>query len=286
MQSAPSTLAEVAENEAAGAVREIYAAIRRSTAAPLVPLIYRHLATFPDGLEWAWRIIGPFMDSGEMPARAERLREVVPAASSDLFGAGAFHRAGLDEEALQGIASVLDTYNRINPINIVAVTVLCGALAEPRPGGGSPVRAGAPPKSPRFAQLASLPPMADVAALGPELASLAVLLAGLGSGAGAAIMPSLYRHLANWPPFLRLVAEALGPRYHAGEIECAAAAVRTRASVEAAAALGRVDAAPSRGERLDAGSKRAIAGSLDAFVARIPEMIVVGTMLRRALPAA
>ena len=279
-------LAEVAENEAAGAVREIYDAIRRTTAAPLVPLIYRHLATFPDGLEWAWRIIRPFMDTGELPARAERVREGVPTASSDLFGAGALHRAGLTEEALRGIANVLDTYNRTNPINIVAVTVLLDALAEPGPGGRPPVRPSAPPKSPHFARLASLPPMTDVAALGPELAGLAASLADLGSREGAAIMPSIYRHLANWPPFLRLIPEALGPRYQSGELERAAAEVRSRAGVEAAAMLDRTDTTPPREERLEAASGRAIAGSLDAFVARIPEMIVVGTMLRRALPPA
>ncbi len=189
-------------------------------------------------------------------------------------------------EALQGIANVLDTYNRANPINIVAVTVLRGALADTGQRGRLHARADAPLRSPRLAQLTSLPPMVDVEALSPELAGLTASLASLGSRDGASIVPSLYRHLANWPPFLRLVPEALGPRYQSGEIERAAAEVRTHARVEAAATLSRVATAPSQPERLDARSRRAIAGSLDAFVARIPDMIIVGTILRRTLPAA
>ena len=103
MPPSSSPLAELPEPDAAGALGDIYAAIRRTTEAPLVPLIYRHLATFPDALEWMWRVLGPLMESGELPARSVRVSQSVPVPDSALFPPGAFERTDLDPAALKRI---------------------------------------------------------------------------------------------------------------------------------------------------------------------------------------
>jgi hypothetical protein len=49
----------IAEAAATGETAEIFADIRRVLGVEVVNLIWRHLATFPDALPWAWRSLRP-----------------------------------------------------------------------------------------------------------------------------------------------------------------------------------------------------------------------------------
>ena len=57
-------LRELPEAEASGNAREIYEEIKSLCGVPMVALIYRHLATIPGALEWAWALLRPVMAAG------------------------------------------------------------------------------------------------------------------------------------------------------------------------------------------------------------------------------
>ncbi len=282
-QPATRPLAEVAEKEASGALAEVYASLRRTSGAAIVPLIYRHLATYPGGLEWMWRVMGPFMESGELPARASRV--VAMAVPGDLPGlARAVAGLNLGTDELKGVAQVLDLYNRTNPINIIAVKLARFALGGQPPEPAAP-ETEAPPASAPLVSIPAPPPIVAIDALGAELSALVGQLSSPGSTAGDRIVPGLFRHLANWPPYVRVAAQALIPHYQAGAIAEAAARVRAHADAEAAGAWTRLDHASAAPSDLNGETQGQMIASLDAFVGRIPEMVVVGAMLRSAIPA-
>jgi hypothetical protein len=64
----------IREADATGAVAAIFADIRAVFGVGVVNLIWRHLAVFPGGLEWAWGSLRPLYAQGHMPAAAARLR--------------------------------------------------------------------------------------------------------------------------------------------------------------------------------------------------------------------
>ena len=64
----------VSEHDATGIVAEIYAEIRQTMGIPLVNLIWRHLASHPPGLQWAWSLLKPAYESGKVEAAAWAMR--------------------------------------------------------------------------------------------------------------------------------------------------------------------------------------------------------------------
>lgn len=63
----------IAEASATGAVAEIFADIRTVLGVEVVNLIWRHLATIPDALPWAWRMLRPLYADGTIRAEAQAL---------------------------------------------------------------------------------------------------------------------------------------------------------------------------------------------------------------------
>src|SRR5258707_12282242 len=64
----------IAEASATGAVAEIFADIRRVLGVEVVNLIWRHLATIPGALLWAWGMLRPLYVNGSIAAEAAALR--------------------------------------------------------------------------------------------------------------------------------------------------------------------------------------------------------------------
>lgn len=283
-KSTKKPLPEVPEANASGATAEIYMNLRRTSGAALVPLIYRHLATFPGALEWTWRVIGPFMESGELPARASRA--IGMAVTGELSGlTKAVSALRLEPEHLTGIAGVLDLYNRTNPINIIAVKLTRSVLSDEAP---EPVAAAMaePPKAGPLKKIPAPPRIVGIDDIPADLAALVGQLSSPDTTAGDRIVPGLYRHLANWPPYLLAAAQALLPHFQAGAIAQAAERARAHADAEASGAWARLDRGEIAPERPSGETRKRMIASLDEFVGRIPEMMVVGAMLRSAIPAA
>ena len=71
-------LAELAEREATGEKARIYAEMRRLGGVPMVALIFRHLATLPGGIEWAWAALEPAWKAGRLQEAAWKIAGEAP----------------------------------------------------------------------------------------------------------------------------------------------------------------------------------------------------------------
>lgn len=278
--TAAGLLEELPESRATGEARRIYADIRQWSGVPMVALIYRHLATIPGALEWSWRLIEPAMRAGVLQRKAWTLAQEAVIAHQPVIPAAALRAAGLTQGDERQIAAVLDAYNHANPVNIMAVRCLSLHLAG-QAGAAvdeAPWPAWEPPPPP-----AALPPMIDPGAMSPTVRELTLLLTDrVPTDAPSPLWPSLYRHLAHWPAFLGYAAVVVPPAFDAID----AAASRLQRQVDTAAAGIARRLAPPAG--LDAPSgepARQLQAAIDQFSRRIPEMVVIGSVLRRALPA-
>ena len=276
--AAAGLLEELSESRATGEARRIYGEIKRLSAVPMVALIYRHLATMPGVLEWSWALLEPALRSGALQRQAWSLADRVKVAGTPGIPRAALRAAGLEARDEHGIAAVLDAYNRANPVNILAVRCLALHLAgEVTPRSPAPGERWEPPPPPD-----PLPTMIDPPAMTPTVRELAQLLTDRGAtDSPSPLWPSLYRHLAHWPAFLGYAAVIVAPRFDAVD----AAAAKLRAGIEQAAwDLAGGLRAPAALPAPVAAERERLQQAIAQFSQRIPEMVVIGTMLRRALP--
>lgn len=235
----------------------------------VVNLIWRQLATLPGALPWAWGGLRPLYRDGALAAAAARLdgRLTLPASPAlppEVLGA-----AGLDAPAQAGIAAVLAAYAHTNPLALLALTALQrrlqGLPMAPPGAPGLPV-----PPSATISLPLPLPPLP--AALPEVLASLVLRLNGLGAGRPDAVMATMYRHLAHWPPYLALAWVRLAPMAESGALAAAIAACRAEASTLAATLPMPALPPPPAPE--------AISTALDRFAGEVlPRMVVIRGLL-------
>ena len=267
-----SYLAEVSTESATGEIARIYAEIRRLGAGPLVALVYRHLASQPGALEALWRSVGPMFGSGELQERAwAAAREAWIGSVPDLTD----ELRDLGGDALARAADVIEAYNRANPVNYMILCMLrvagtaaspIGQPAEARPAWSPPVPIGA---------IAPIPAM-DV--LPANVRSLVDSFAKADAPGAPLLVPTLYRHISHWPALLGLVAREVQPRLAQGvftpAIQSFEAAIMEAAARLAARHAFLVDpllATP------------AVRVVFERFGQVIPEMVVIGSFLRRML---
>ncbi len=266
-------LAEIDEATAPPGIAAIYARIRHLTGAPMTALIWRHIATFPGALAEVWQAIGPLYEAGLLQEAAwqgahDSVR-IAPASLSDEKLAA----AGLDLDARAAYVRILDAYNRANPVNFVAVRALSMRMAAPAmPRMAYPVRAWTPPDP-----VPALPPMVAVPALALQDRRMIDVLSSDPDLDRSQVVPSLYRHLPPLGPVIEQIHTALRSRFDSGEIPSqvkATALVMDRAARQFAGMLPPI-------ERLRAIDGVAI--TFERFSRLIPEMVVVGLLLRRGL---
>jgi len=273
-------LAELAESEAVGELQRIYGEIRRLSGVPMVALIWRHLATIPGALEWAWGVLEPGMRAGAVQQAAWQLAAQARVPRQPAIPSPALQVAGISEVDQRAISEVLDAYNRANPINIVMVRCLLLRLADRPVTMGDPAwpRWQPPPPPP------ALPLMVNPDSMSPMVRALVLLLTDRGPTAEpSTLWPSLYRHLAHWPAFLGYAGVLVPPEFEA--IDAAAARMRQEVDHVAVDLAARLKPAADRpaptGE-----PARQLQSAFEQFSGRIPEMVVVGNLLRGALPSA
>ena len=273
-------LAEVATEAATGETARIFEEIRRLSGTPLVALIYRHLATMPGALEAVWRSVAPLMVTGELQERAWEIARnawtgPVPPASDGV--------RGMRPVSLAFAIDVIDAYNRSNPINYMIVSVIRAAHAEPGAtrvaaadaanSRAAPARPWAPPT--RIASIAIIPSIEALSA------RCRAQVDGFSKSAGPGepvLVPTLYRHLGHWPALLSMTAREVRPRLTNGDFEHAIRAFR-EASGRAATELAQRHAIAAIPQL----ATPRMTGVFDRFSQVIPEMVVVGSFLRRIL---
>src|SRR6187401_2135555 len=99
-------LQELPEAHATGELRRIYAEIRSLSGVPIVALSYRHLATIPGALEWAWALLEPAMRAGAVQEAAWRLAERALITRQPAIPDPALRAAGIEEGDERAIAQV------------------------------------------------------------------------------------------------------------------------------------------------------------------------------------
>ncbi len=277
-------LAEVAEAEADPTIAGIYAEIRRWSGVPMVALIFRHLATHDGVLPEAWQAVRPLFRSGMIQETAWRV--AADQESGTLMppiGAAARSAIGLDAGALSRVRATLQAYNRANPVNLL--TMLC-LEARLRRADEGPKRTMGPADDngtwvPPAAIAEPMPAMTHPATMSATVRVLLGELVTPGPSQREFAVPSLYRHLTEWPALLAVINVTLRPGFRDGRVAAAARAVQDRLAVEAERLAAELPALPALAVATSArDTVRRFAGTL------IPEMVVVGHALERALDEA
>ena len=194
------TMPTLPETEATGTAAALYADIRNVLGVPVVNLIWRRLAYFPGGLEWAWSAVRPLYAGGLADAAAAGIRERTPLPDLPPWPRDMLPAMGLGEEESRAILRVLASYDRGNRLNLAALGALLQALEGAAAGGSAPAAGGGA----RAVVEGELPPIPSMESLTPEVRALVLDLNELG-GRGSEVVASLYRHLAWWPGYLALI---------------------------------------------------------------------------------
>jgi hypothetical protein len=267
-------LAELPEDQASGAITEIYREIREFSGVPYVSSLQRYLATMPGILEWAWGSIRPAMASGIIPemgwrlADSVRLAPLVPVSETD--------RAAwkLDTGGRETIGTIAGNFVRVSPVNLMMGSCLRLLLTTPP----HPVaNIGGPGIEQTWTPPAMLPPMpgnVDPAALPPD--QRAVLMRFATEVDGAPFIPALYRQLARYPAFLGWLADVLVPRLTAPETNAARAGFRAAALDAAPAIVARLHLATPAP---DAETTRRVLATIDRYAETSPEMTMFGRLI-------
>jgi len=258
-------LPAVTEAEASGETAAIFADFRALLGVSTVNLIWRHLATIPGALPWAWAALRPAYADGRLAAAAAAL--AIPPLPLPPIAPAAWAAAGLDQAARDGIAAVETAYGRTNPLAMLALS----ALLAP-PGAARHHPAPGDPRAP-----IALPPLP--AALPADVLAVVLRLNALGAravGGAPPVLASMYRHLGYWPAYLALAEAQLAPLAADGRLNAAIAACRA----EAARVAGGLGIAPG-----PCPAPAAVATAIDRFGGEVlPRMVVICEALRAALP--
>ena len=267
----------ITENDATGEVAELYADIRKTLGIPLVNLIWRNLATMPGALAWAWSSVRPLYESGRIQNEALALIEGQQLPAVPRFPAASLRAVGVDAEAEGVIRGILDSYDRSNPLNLIALSTLLAILRNEiadetaRPAERGPQH----PIDPQLPALVNLHEALD------ETAELVRAVNRLGARDRDHILVSMPRHLAHWPGFLALYWTLIAPLDENGDLHRCIDSVFANAKACGARLAGVVN----RTEQPPEASRAQIEVTLDDFCRNaISRMIPVVSLLKKAMP--
>lgn len=253
-------LPEIREADAAPRIGAIYADIRAVSGVPVVNFVWRHLATVPGALDWAWEGCRPIIASEQMQEARARLAAGIPLSVPQLAD---WRAAGMDAAAQIHIGTIAAAYVRGNLTNLLALRALHKRLLEPDAASArlSP-RGDMEPVAP------PLDPLPRMTELTPQVADLVRNLAAR-HGAVEGVVPSIYLHLAPWPELLRALPDWLSGLLEPQCLAVAAHATRALADRETAKLLPTLAPPPPA-------SRDAIEYALEFFGGRlIPDLLPV-----------
>jgi hypothetical protein len=269
-------LAELAERDAAGEIAAIYAEIRRLWAVPYVSSLQRHLATRPGWLEWVWAALHPVFAGGRAQTAAWQAVALVDVPKLAPIRRDALRVWGVDAAAESVIRAVCASFVRVSPVNLVLSGLLRRLLDGERPRG-------APRADATWTPPPALPPLPVLADIGALSAAERGVLLSLGTDVGGeAFVPGLYRMLARWPAFLAHLATALRPVMDDPATLAVYARVNEAIDALIPALFAELPALPAA---KPAGDVAGVRAALDTYRRTSPEMVVVGRVIERALPA-
>lgn len=276
----PTSWAGIGEADARDDIAEIYADIRATSGLPAINLVYRNMAAIPGALSHVWHVLRPLYASGAVHDFDREIRQHVPLPNLPPVFPYAVEAARLTETDRREIADILNFYTAANAMNLLALSVLLVAFDDGNGASNSSLRHLASRSPERLNPIRPLPPMD---ALSADVRATITVLNRFGEGkVSDPIAPSLFRHLAYWPSFLRLVAGHLKPADADGSLADAANALRAHAGRRAA---GLSSAFPSDQLAKLEGYARIQARTLAQQFASltIPRLLAICLLLRRVL---
>jgi len=114
----------VEESEATGKVKEIYDDIKKTLGIDFIPNMYKAIANKPDYLDATWQKIQAVMTKhGKLDSKTKDIVALTVSIMSgcsyciDVYNETVKH-AGLDDEALTELYSIIDIYTGLNRLNI------------------------------------------------------------------------------------------------------------------------------------------------------------------------
>ena len=259
----------VTEAEATGETAAIFADIRSVYRVGVVNLIWRHLATIPAALPWAWAAIRPVYVDGTIGRAAEEFRATLRTPALTPVPPEVFAALGLTPQDMAGIQDVLGAYDYTNNMALISLTALTlttpswSGLTRPTQANGNELVGSSP-------TMTVLPALTPLSAMPPPVAALVTRLDRFGSAQPVPILASMYRHLSHWPPYLGLAWAALAPLDADGALKQATGDTAAQARTAASAIPMPADPPPP-------GAKEAIAPFIDDV---LPKMVAICGMLR------
>ena len=277
MNMASDPIPAIAESEATGDTAVLFADIRESLGVPVVNLIFRHLATFPQALPWSWQTLKPLYLDGTIDAQAELLRESLSFSLVTGISRQSLSDAGLSRSDMETIRMILRSYERSNALNLVAFSALLAKLngektSEPLTNTIAPAT---------NTVRGQMPKPLTLAEMDDQTRAMTLHLAGLG-GADA-IMPTMYRHLAHWPSYLSILDELLTPLDQQQILQASiktliADATNRGRQISVGLAQAAIDLEPSH--------RAALVGAIENFLEGvIAKMVVVVGVIKEGMPA-
>ena len=242
----------------------------------VVNLIWRHLATIPDALPWAWKTLRPLYADGTIAAEAAALRSDIDLPALPAWPDDVFTAAALSAEDAAVIGAVLGAYDRTNAMALIALSALLGRLnsTEGSPDAGT-ARDGATPPVTQTAM--PLPPLLNLSDMSPATAAVVLALNRLGTRREMPILASMYRHLAHWPAYLALAWTLVVPLDADGRLDHAVADAAAKALTRATQIAVRLHGAPVPDASV------VIRQALEPFIGDvIVKMVVICAILRAA----
>jgi hypothetical protein len=267
----------IREADATGEIAALYGDIRETLGVPVVNLIWRHLAVFPGGLGWAWESLKPLYASGAIAREAIALRggleiPVIPGLTAPALAA-----LGLSNEDIARINMILSAYERSNAMNMIAL----GALLARLEGSDWRPETAVPKPADDEAVEGEMPPLLALDEMEPHVRALVEALNAVGGR--TEILASMYRHLANWPPYLGAISALITPFASEGRLEPLILGVVAEGRRRAAALAGNL-ATPDVALETDVEDK--MRATLGRFIdGPIGKMIAIVPLIKRAMPA-
>lgn len=268
---AEDTIAAISESGATGEIAELYADIRETMGVSAINLVWRHIATIDGGLRWAWEAARPLYASGLIETECEHMMAGFAFPRLPEISETTLTLIGMNTDDRVVAEAILDTYNRGNAFNIVALSSL---LVEP---SAAPATRQSTIRMPSSS--VPLPPIPEVADMAAEVGEQVVMLNELGVMPGPnRVIASIYKHLALWPGYLALSWGQLAHLHEDGTLPRLTHEAGQAARKHAAYIAG------SLGPRPPGPVADTVCTAVDEFTSTvIARMIPIGQMMRQTL---
>ncbi len=274
----------ITETDATPAISAIYREIKSTMGVSLVNLIWRHLATDPVVLQWAWRSLQPHYTSGAIPDFAWQLRNDISPPVLDPLSEQESCLIQGEPDDLSIIDSLLHTYERGNAQNLIAMCYLqrCTGAGDREQTVDSHTRERRQSDQDTDRVAHRIPPLPNSDTLNPEQRALIKEMTKKWvPEIHRGITPSVFRHLALWPDALAILHHRLCRSDSIDEITLNRASEQVIAHAKSfALQLSLPDTAPpdlafAQAQWLDAALVRFIDGMIAPGVIIVPAMQAV-----------